>query len=69
MKINKIISNRVAQLNAQKEQIQQRMSELQNEYDQHKIVLIQLRGALGELELLQQKLSDEDIDNVGDIVE
>lgn len=69
METNKVISDRVAQLNAQKEQVQKRMSELQNEYDQHKIVLIQLRGALGELELLQQKLSDEDIDNVEDIVE
>lgn len=69
METNKVISDRIAQLNTQKEQIQKRMSELQNEYDQHKIVLIQLRGALGELELLQQKLSDEDIDNVEDIVE
>ena len=69
METNKVISDRIAQLNAQKERIQKRMSELQNEYDQHKIVLIQLRGALGELELLQQKLSDEDIDNMENIVE
>lgn len=69
METNKVISDRVAQLNAQKEQVQKRMSELQNEYDQHKIVLIQLRGALGELELLQQKLSDEDIDDVEDTIE
>lgn len=69
MKINKTISDRIAQLNAQKEQVQKRMSELQNEYDQHKIVLIQLRGALGELELLQQKLSEEEIDTVEDTVE